>query len=99
PILNPDGYEARQRENANNVDLNRDWDLPAADFHAFHQPETRALSEMLAELHNGPDALQYKVTVDYHCCAGAVLYPWGWTDEHIPPADLARHQKFAAMAA
>lgn len=98
PILNPDGYEARQRENGNGADLNRDWDLPAADFHGFKQPETRVLAHQLELMHNGKDALDYRISVDYHCCAGAVLYPWGWTDDHIPAVDLARHQKFAAMA-
>lgn len=39
PMLNPDGAKAYTRENANKVDLNR-------DFHELTQPESRALTEV-----------------------------------------------------
>ncbi len=43
PILNPDGAKAYTRTNANNVDLNR-------DFQDFSQPESRLLIETLDEI-------------------------------------------------
>eukprot|EP00727_Mastigamoeba_balamuthi_P011106 m51a1_g6618 putative carboxypeptidase d (529) ;mRNA; r:41334-43158 len=45
PTVNPDGYEARMRENKNNVDLNRDFPdqyLKDPDTFAGRQPETVA---------------------------------------------------------
>jgi len=42
PMLNPDGSKAYTRENANDVDLNR-------DFHELTQPESRALTELFEE--------------------------------------------------
>jgi hypothetical protein len=41
PTINPDGYAAHTRQNANKVDLN-------ADGGAFSQPETRALRDFIA---------------------------------------------------
>lgn len=42
PMLNPDGAKAYTRENANSVDLNR-------DFHNLSQPESRALTELFEQ--------------------------------------------------
>ena len=47
PILNPDGFESRNRENAHGVDLNRDWDVRAASYQGFKEIETRALADEL----------------------------------------------------
>jgi succinylglutamate desuccinylase len=99
PVVNPDGYQAGTRENARHVDLNRDWDVPVAHYQGFRQTETRALADALEAMHRGQDALDYRITVDYHCCAGALLYPWGFTDVPMPEADLARHRQIAALAA
>lgn len=43
PSVNPDGFEATTRENANGEDLNRDWI-------ALTQPETRAVTEAIGDL-------------------------------------------------
>lgn len=42
PMLNPDGAKAYTRENANAIDLNR-------DFHDLTQPESRALAELFED--------------------------------------------------
>src|SRR5699024_6141664 len=42
PTVNPDGYSINNRENANEVDLNRGW-------LALSQPETRAVAAMLGQ--------------------------------------------------
>lgn len=91
PILNPDGYDARERENANGVDLNRDWDVPPVGFKGFSEVESRSLARQLETWHEGSTLLDYRVTVDYHCCIGALLYPWSYTDHSIPTADLQAH--------
>jgi murein tripeptide amidase MpaA len=44
-IMNPDGYEANDRHNANEVDLNRNWGGPGAGHEPFSQPETSAMRD------------------------------------------------------
>ncbi len=97
PILNPDGYESRSRENAHGVDLNRDWDVNAANFKGFREVETRSLASKLNELKSRL-ALRYQVTVDYHCCAGAILYPWSYTAEPISNEQLVKYKRLGKMA-
>ncbi len=98
PILNPDGYESRERENANGIDLNRDWDLAETGFKGFTQPETQQLAEYLEKLTQPPFNLNFKVTVDYHCCVGAILYPWSYTKKKLPEPDLSHHIELAEIA-
>jgi len=73
PFVNPDGYDAHTRENAGGIDLNRDWATPPMANPGFTQPETRALAGALEQLWHGPQQLRYELTVDYHCCGGALL--------------------------
>jgi len=97
PILNPDGYDARQRENAHGVDLNRDWDVPPAGFKGFKEIETRALAQRLEAL-STQYRLSFRLTVDYHCCVGALLHPWAYKKEKLPAADLAKHAAIGELA-
>jgi hypothetical protein len=97
PILNPDGYDAHLRENANGVDLNRDWTVKPAKIKGFKENETKFLATALDKLRR-EENLNFKVTVDYHCCAGAVLYPWSFRDSPaISPVDLQNFQKIGQM--
>lgn len=98
PILNPDGYDSRNRENANGVDLNRDWDVPPAGFKGFKQTETRLLAEKLQELTLPPYNLRYRISVDYHCCIGALLYPWSYTQKNMPEPDESQHVAIGEIA-
>jgi Zinc carboxypeptidase len=98
PIVNPDGYDARSRENMNGADLNRDWDLKLVDFKGFNEPETKSLSEFVAKQTVGSHPLSISVTVDYHCCAGAILYPWSYTSNPLPKVDLDLHKSLSVMA-
>jgi hypothetical protein len=82
PILNPDGYERRTRENADGVDLNRDFDLLPAHEQKFREPETRLLAQYL----DGDIVASHarlKLTVDYHCCDGSLLFPWSYTEDPL----------------
>lgn len=97
PILNPDGYESRSRENAHGVDLNRDWDVPPANFKGFKEKETRLLAEEL-EVLRAQHNLKYEITVDYHCCIGALLHPWSFKEDWTISKDqISRFQEVGAM--
>lgn len=88
PVVNPDGYEANQRDNSRGVDLNRDFDLIPTGEHKFRQVETRQLTEWLDQ-ELVANSTQLRLTVDYHCCAGALLFPWSYADAALP-ADVQR---------
>jgi len=97
PILNPDGYDARKRENANGEDLNRDWDVKAANFKGFKEAETKTLASKINSLKSDL-GLKLEVTVDYHCCIGAILYPWSYTSKPVPAHDLTSLKAMGNMA-
>jgi predicted deacylase len=88
PILNPDGYDRRERENRRGIDLNRDYTVRAANIQGFKEPETRALFEFLSR---DLGAIKLEVAMDYHCCIGALLYPWSFKGPALSPLDLQRH--------
>jgi len=94
PIVNPDGYEKRRRTNTNGKDLNRDWDVDISGKKGFTQPETTTLAQALIDQKERLN-LDLKVTVDYHCCAGSLLYPWAYTRKSINSGDLSVHLKYA----
>jgi succinylglutamate desuccinylase len=89
PIFNPDGYDARQRGNSRGVDLNRDFTVRQAKFEGFREVETKAARDMLlAQLQREQQKLI--ITLDYHCCIGAALYPWSFRPApQLPPEHLA----------
>ena len=97
PIVNPDGYERRSRYNARGADLNRDWDVPPAGYKGFKERESAALSEALEQL-RVVHGLRYAITVDYHCCAGALLTPWSYTLEDLPEPQLSHHKAIGDLA-
>ncbi len=76
PVANPDGYDSRSRNNSHGKDLNRDWPLPSHKVAGFAEEETSSLGRALDALTGSPYQFDFKVAVDYHCCLGAVLYPW-----------------------
>ena len=96
PIINPDGYDHRQRGNANGVDLNRDWEVPSAGHKGFKQVESRLLHEAITKIKTEAN-LQIKFNVDYHCCAGAVLHPYAYKSAFLPSPEMARYAPFTNL--
>lgn len=94
PILNPDGYDRRERENRNGIDLNRDYTVLAANVQGFKEVETRSLFEYLS---NDLGSVKLKVAMDYHCCIGALLYPWSFTGPVLSAADKQKHLLVASI--
>jgi predicted deacylase len=96
PILNPDGYDRRERENVNNVDLNRDFTVRRAGVVGFKQPETASLSKFLQE-ELARDKRTLKLTMDYHCCIGAILHAWSFKGPVLSQSDQLAHSKIATL--
>ena len=96
PILNPDGYDNRGRENDNGVDLNRDFTVNEANVTGLTEPETASLIQFLTT-----DLLKSNrklaLALDYHCCIGALLYPWSFTGPKLSKLDQERHLSIARI--
>lgn len=90
PVLNPDGYDNRRRRNSHNVDLNRDFPNELIELPGLSQPETNQYVQWVSTLLNRTQA-RLDIVVDYHCCDGSLLYPFGFTDQRIDTVDLQRH--------
>jgi succinylglutamate desuccinylase len=82
PVVNPDGYAARMRANSAGTDLNRDFDgIEPRPTSRFTQPETKLLAQILdSEIQN--NHLEFKFSMDYHCCLPAALMPWSYADRY-----------------
>ncbi|HJN73628.1 MAG TPA: M14 family zinc carboxypeptidase [Myxococcota bacterium] len=85
PIVNPDGYAAGSRQNANEVDLNRNYDQAWADSvfsgpEPFSEPETLSI-RTLASFH--PPVMGLSL----HSGALNIGYPWNHTRDPAPEED------------
>lgn len=87
PIMNPDGYVAYDRWNANGVDLNRNWDGPGAGQdpsggpYPFSEPETQNMRDFFlahptAQLH-----------IDFHGYVPWIMWAWAHIPDHTPEHD------------
>ncbi|XP_078428883.1 carboxypeptidase D isoform X2 [Wolffia australiana] len=77
PTMNPDGFTLRRRENANNVDLNRDFPdqfFPMNDDMYLRQPETLAVMNWIKEQH-------FTASASLHGGALVANYPWDGTPD------------------
>ncbi len=88
PIVNPDGFDKGTRENSKGEDLNREFFAKPSSREI--QPETRQLTSWLdGELAGAKTRL--KLTLDYHCCQGAMIYPTA----NMKQADVDQHRAVA----
>ena len=102
PVFNPDGFIEGKRYNANEVDLNRDYPLRAANKEGFTQPETRLFNDYL-ERELALHGLTLKFVLSYHCCGrydtqdvAQLGYPWAYTLDPLGEAsDLKTFQRLA----
>uniref|UniRef100_A0A7N0VN70 Peptidase M14 domain-containing protein n=1 Tax=Kalanchoe fedtschenkoi TaxID=63787 RepID=A0A7N0VN70_KALFE len=77
PSMNPDGFALRIRNNANNIDLNRDFPdqfFPMNDEEELRQPETRAIMKWLREI-------RFTASASLHGGALVANYPWDGTED------------------
>jgi len=90
PIQNPDGYEARSRYNAANVDLNRNfpfhWSWAATNYgpHALSEPEDIKLDSLVA-------TFLPVVSLNYHSYGGEVLRPYSYYTREPPDSMVLRN--------
>ncbi|CAM8945520.1 unnamed protein product [Rhodiola kirilowii] len=77
PSMNPDGFSLRIRNNANNIDLNRDFPdqfFPMNDEEKWRQPETKAVMKWLKEI-------PFTASASLHGGALVANYPWDGTED------------------
>ncbi|XP_022957372.1 carboxypeptidase SOL1 isoform X2 [Cucurbita moschata] len=75
PSMNPDGFSLRTRNNANNVDLNRDFPdqfFFINDDEYARQPETKAIMKWMRDIH-------FTASATLHGGALVANYPWDGT--------------------
>ncbi len=81
PMINPDGRVNGWRDNANGVDLNRDfgyqWDGWGGSWYAFSQIETRTVREFCL-------ANNISLSTTFHCSGDVVFYQWGYSPQTAP---------------
>jgi len=81
PMINPDGKVNGTRNNANNIDLNREfgynWDGWGGSPYPFSQVESRAVRD-LALMNN------ISLSISYHCSGDEFYYPWGYFPSNAP---------------
>lgn len=96
PVINPDGFEDRQRANGHDKDLNRDWDVPPTQLHLFTEPESTALAKYL-DSDLSAHGLKYVFSLDYHCCLGAMITPWTYINSYPSQNDMVKYNEFAQI--
>ncbi|TKJ37255.1 hypothetical protein CEE37_14170 [candidate division LCP-89 bacterium B3_LCP] len=85
PMINPDGHELGTRNNANGIDLNRDygyqWDGWGSSWYPFSQVESRVVREFCME-----NNITLSTTV--HCSGDVLFYQWGFSPNTAPDNNL-----------
>lgn len=85
PMINPDGRVNGTRNNANNVDLNREfgynWDGWGGSWYPFSQVESRAVREFCLESN-------ISLSMVFHCSGDEVYHPWGYFPHDPPDYDV-----------
>jgi hypothetical protein len=81
PMINPDGRENVSRENANNVDLNRDcgymWNGEGGSTSTYSQQETKLIRNCMYDN-------QFVIHLNCHSGSQNVFFPWCHRAAHAP---------------
>jgi hypothetical protein len=80
PSMNPDGSELRQRYNANNADLNRDF----PDFTSDPQNTAEGRQIETAAIMKFQSERNFSLSANFHGGSEVVNYPWDTTDMAHP---------------
>lgn len=91
PIINPDGYEGRQRENSRGLDLNRNFVIKAVGNNGFSEPETKGITDLMAK-ETSSLSLSLDMTMEYHCCIGGLIHPWNYNVNKKLEGDLLQRK-------
>ena len=84
PLVNPDGYVATTRENANYLDINRNFGFSWSESNPlspFSEPESRAIRDFSQQQ-------AFVLGLSYHTQANYVNGPWNYTPFHPRDEDL-----------
>ena len=93
PMVNPDGNMMDQRQNANGVDLNRNYAFEWTD-EADHgsgpesEPESHANAENMRSIDK---ALGIDLYLTGHTGTNVLIYSWAWTLDPAPDDELLAH--------
>ncbi len=97
PMHNPDGFEITSRNNANNVDLNRNYSFHWGESawyygpYPFSEVETQAVRDLNLQHH-------FTTSQSYHCAGELILYPFAWDANHPTPDDAIYQEITTAMS-
>ncbi len=93
PMVNPDGNMMDQRQNANGVDLNRNYAFEWTD-EADHgsgpesEPESRANADSMRAI---DEAYGIDLYLTGHTGTNVLIYSWAWTLDKAPDDDMLAH--------
>jgi hypothetical protein len=104
PVVNPDGYVANQRTNANGIDLNRNCSYMGpgggGGSTAFSEPETSALRDLTMQ--NWPDVENFinpfTAGLSLHGGENCINTVWNYTGNPLPEDSGLVHQQAIAYA-
>ena len=83
PLVNPDGHDARTREDSQGNDPNRDYEYPTGNpSAAYRLPEIKLVRDLVARI-------KPRGAAAYHSGIEEVIWPWCYTGSDAPNAQAA----------